>query len=340
MRHAPLSRPDGLERELVAEGNLTVRRAMPKSDRPEPEPECANGNKPKHQRADGTELKAKCGHTEGTELEPEQDAEGTAQPLKRGWLLHRKKVIGRRKDGRKVKHGTYDFLGARESHGLAPSAPPQQVLSAVISDQGHRHTSSVPLKSELERHLKKAVACNLKHQETIKRLKNDNDLQKVRISLQKTEAKVLVEERRQLRGEKRTLVKEFNTKLKKVEDESSASKKLLAEENRSLRNSFGAEVRKMEKRNNNNSIKIEQHQRKVVLLKERNADLAAALQAERSKSRMTIEQLLDDAEQVVMEAKGIEQAANAAINLERLNLHKERQYHASQMTQSKSLVQS
>ena len=96
----------------------------------------------------------------------------------------------------------------------------------------------------------------------------------------------------------------------------------------------------MEKRNNNNSIKIEQHQRKVVLLKERNADLAAALQAERSKSRMTIEQLLDDAEQVVMEAKGIEQAANAAINLERLNLHKERQYHAYQMTQSKSLVQS
>ena len=120
----------------------------------------------------------------------------------------------------------------------------------------------------------------------------------------------------------------------------SASKKLLAEENRSLRNSFGTEVRKMEKRNNNNSIKIEQHQRKVVLLKESNADLAAALQAERSKSRMTIEQLLDDAEQVVMEAKGIEQAANAAINLERLNLHKERQYHASQMTQSKSLVQS
>ena len=174
----------------------------------------------------------------------------------------------------------------------------------------------------------------------MKRLKNDNDLQKVRISLQTTEAKVLVEEHRQLRGEKRTLVKEFNTKLKKVEDESSASKKLLAEENRSLRNSFGAEVRKMEKRNNNNSIKIEQHQRKVVLLKERNADLAAALQAERSKSRMTIEQLLDDAEQVVMEAKGIEQVANAAINLERLNLHKERQYHASQMTQSKSLVQS
>jgi len=73
-----LRRPDGLERELVAEGNLNVRRAMPKSDRPEPEPECANGNKPKRQRADGTELNAKCGHTEGTELEPEQDAEGTA----------------------------------------------------------------------------------------------------------------------------------------------------------------------------------------------------------------------------------------------------------------------
>jgi len=150
LNESPSRRPDGLERELVAEGNLTVRRAMPKSDHPEPEPECANGNKSKRQHADGTELKAKCGHTEGTDLEPEQDAEGTAQPLKCGWLLRRKKVIGRRKDGRKVKHGTYDFLGVRESHGLPPSAPPQQVLSAVISDQGHRHTSSVPLKSELQ----------------------------------------------------------------------------------------------------------------------------------------------------------------------------------------------
>jgi len=64
---------EGLEREAAE-----PERAVPESDRTEPEPECANGNKPKRQRADGTELNAKCGHTEGTELEPEQDAEGTA----------------------------------------------------------------------------------------------------------------------------------------------------------------------------------------------------------------------------------------------------------------------
>ena len=44
-----------------------------------------------------------------------------------------------------------------------------------------------------------------------------------------------------------------------------------------------------------------------------------------------------NAEQVMMEAKGIEQAANAAVQLARLNVHKERQYHASQITNSKSV---
>jgi hypothetical protein len=294
---------------------------------------------PERERADGTKLEAKRERTEGTEpeLSEIEVSEGTGPPLKRRWLLRRKKTIGRHKDGRKVKHGTYDYLGVRESHGLAPSAPPQQVLSAVMIDHDHRHSAIVPCKSELKRDLKKALACNLKHSETIKRLKNENHLQKVTISLRKAETKALVEERRQLRGEKRTLANEFKTKLKNVEDESSASKKSLIEENSSLYKSFSAEVRKLEERNNNNNIKIEQHQRKVVLLKEHNNDLAAALQVERSKSRLAIEQLLDDAEQVMMEAKGIEQAANATVQLARLNIHKERQYHASQITNSKSV---
>ena len=84
---------------------------------------------------------AKRERTEGTELESAASKSDGDPPLKRKWLLHRKKAIGRRKDGRKVKHGTYDYLGVRESHGLAPSAPPQQVLSAVMIDQGQRHCS-------------------------------------------------------------------------------------------------------------------------------------------------------------------------------------------------------
>ncbi len=43
------------------------------------------------------------------------------------------------------------------------------------------------------------------------------------------------------------------------------------------------------------------------MLKEQNKDLAAALQDKRSKSRPTIQQLLDE-EQVMMEALGIQQA--------------------------------
>ena len=75
----------------------------------------------------------------------------------------------------------------------------------------------------------------------------------------------------------------------------------------------------------------------MVLLKEHNKELAAALQVEKTKSRLAIEQLLDEAEEVMMEAKGIERAANTTVNLERLQLHKERQYHATQITYSKSV---
>ena len=132
-------------------------------------------------------------------------------------------------------------------------------------------------------------------------------------------------------------MEEFKTTLKNVEDKTRASKKSIVEENFSVCKSFSAEVKKLEERNNKNDIKIEQHQRKVVLLKEHNKDLAASWQVERSKSRLAIEQLLDDAEQVMMEAKGIEQAANVTVQLARLNVHKEREYHASQIANSKSV---
>jgi hypothetical protein len=140
----------------------------------------------KHERTEGTELEF--------ELSESKGAEGTAPPLKRRWLLRRKKAIGRHKDGRKVKHGTYNYVGMRESLGLAHSAPPQHVLSAVMIDQDHQHFAIVPLKSDLQRDLKKALACNLKHLETIKHLKNENHLQKATISLPKSETKALVED--------------------------------------------------------------------------------------------------------------------------------------------------
>ena len=72
--------------------------------------------------------------------------------------------------------------------------------------------------------------------------------------------------------------------------------------------SYSAEVRRLEQSKNYSNIKIQHHQRKVVMLKEQNKDLAAALQDKRSKSRPTIQQLLDDAEQVMMEALGIQRA--------------------------------
>ncbi len=76
---------------------------------------------------------------------------------------------------------------------------------------------------------------------------------------------------------------------------------------------------------------MEKYQRDLILLKRDNKDLAAALHDERSKSRLTIAQLLDDAEQVMTEALSIEQAANATVNSERKNL----QYYAGQIMQSK-----
>jgi hypothetical protein len=105
----------------------------------EPERERAEGSKPERERADGNKLKPEHVCTDSTELEPKpsetEGADGTAPSLERKWLLRRKKRIGRQKDGRQVKPGTYDYQGARESLGLAPSAPLQQVISAVMINQ-------------------------------------------------------------------------------------------------------------------------------------------------------------------------------------------------------------
>jgi hypothetical protein len=69
---------------------------------------------------------------------------------------------------------------------------------------------------------------------------------KTTISLQKTKTKLLVEDRRQLRREKRTLGKAYETRLKDAEEEGRAMKKTLIEENRTFFKSFSAEVNKLE----------------------------------------------------------------------------------------------
>jgi hypothetical protein len=186
----------------------------------EPERERAEGSKPERERADGNKLKPEHVRTDGTELEPEpsetEGADGTALPLECKWLLRRKKRIGRQKDGRQVKPGTYNLQGACESLGLAPSAPPQQMISAVMIDQDAQHSASVPLKAELQRELTKALACNAKNAATIECLQKQNKTMKTTISLQKTETKLLVEDRRQLRREKMALVKAYETRFVKI----------------------------------------------------------------------------------------------------------------------------
>ena len=164
----------------------------------EPKRDITAGTKPKH--AEGTEIKPECfegteldpkhaevtkpkcagtklehDHAEGTEIKPEHaegtEPEGTALSLKCTWLLSRRKSIGWHKDRRKVKHGLYNYIGVCESNGLASSAPPQQVLSALMIDQDPGNSDSVLLKSELQRDLKNSLACNIKDAASIECLK-------------------------------------------------------------------------------------------------------------------------------------------------------------------------
>ena len=146
-------------------------------------------------------------------------------------VTQQEEVYWLRKDGRKVKRGLHDYIGVRESHGLASSAPPQQVLSVLMIDQHPGHSDSVPLKSELQRDLKNSLACNVKDAASIECLKQDNKIQQNTITLQKEKLKMLGEDRRQVHGEKRTLEKTFQTELKEVGEDRSKLKSALTEEN-------------------------------------------------------------------------------------------------------------
>ena len=52
-------------------------------------------------------------------------------PKKLKGLIRRRKSIGRQKDGRQKKPGSYDYASVRVSHGLHFTARSQEVLSAV-----------------------------------------------------------------------------------------------------------------------------------------------------------------------------------------------------------------
>jgi hypothetical protein len=66
-------------------------------------------------------------------------------------LFFQEEDIGRQKDGRQVKPGTSNHTGLHEAHGPPPSAPPQQVISALMADQTEGQIlASAPLKKELE----------------------------------------------------------------------------------------------------------------------------------------------------------------------------------------------
>jgi hypothetical protein len=154
-------------------------------------------------------------------------------------IFRRRKSIGRHKDGKQKKHGSYDYQGVRASHGLNSSAPPQQVKSALMANQDDRpDVGTVPLKAELQRDLEKAIASNLEYAASTECLKNQNDIQQNTISLQQEKLKALFDDRRQLRGEKRTLEKAFHARLKEVGEERRTLKSTLTEENRLLHTSY------------------------------------------------------------------------------------------------------
>ena len=107
---------------------------------PEPEREQAEVSEPECECPYGNELKPECKHTDGTELEPKpsetEGADDTAPSLEHKWLLHKKKRIGRLKDGRKVNHGTYDYQGAHKSLCQARSVRPLACLGYCVQRYG------------------------------------------------------------------------------------------------------------------------------------------------------------------------------------------------------------
>jgi hypothetical protein len=188
-------------------------------------------------------------------LEPNERESKSEPPIKPSATLEpnecekgifcRRKLIGRRKDGKQKKESSYNYQGVRVSHGLHSFAPPQQVKSAVMTNQHKRcDVGCAPLKTELQRDLKKAIANNLKYAASIKCLKKENDIQQNTISLQKEKVKTHVEVCNQLRGEKRSLEKAFHARLKEVGEERSKLKSTLTKENRLLHKSYNAEVQK------------------------------------------------------------------------------------------------
>jgi hypothetical protein len=253
------------------------------------------------------------------------------QPSKRMKGIHcRRKSIGRRKDGLQKKTGSYDFAGVRRSHGLHSSAPPQQVIRAVMMNRDTRRQDGdvrAPLKSELQRDLKVAMATNSKYAASIESLKEANLMQQDLLSLHKEKVNTLVASCNQLRGERRTSEKAFQTQLKEVGQETKQIKSLLTEENRFLRKLYSAEAKKRQEL----EAKSVHDDEKISNLKQANKQLMVDLLKERRASNMIIDEAMVEARRLSAKALEMTLEANAIRDKAEDRITKERNINLARL---------
>jgi hypothetical protein len=269
---------------------------------------------------------------ESVPVPPTEESELPPPPKKLKGLFHRRKSIGRRKDGRQKKTGSYDYADVRVSHGLNSTARSQEVLSAVVGTRGEGSTAIVPtpLKTELQRDLKKAIASNLKYAASTECLKKENEIRKKKISSQEEKMKALVEDRCQLRGEKRSLEKDYHARLKEVCEERQTLKIELIQENRLLRKSYNAEVKKRGLL----EVKSVRDNDKITNLKRTNNQLLLDIRRERQASNFIIDDAMVEARRLSADALEMMAKANDTIHNERektaARLHEERAHHSKE----------
>jgi hypothetical protein len=193
----------------------------------------------------------------------------------------------------------------------------------------------------------------LKYAASTECLKKENYIQQKQISLQEEKLKVLVEDRRvlvedrrQLCGEKRSLEKEYHARLKEVGEDSPTLKIELTEENRLLRKSYNAEVKKrglLEARSEQLEAKSVRDDDKITRLKRDNNQLMLDIRQERQASNLLIDKAMVEARWLSADALEMMVNANEKIITERnqademqiternkaaARLHEERAHHS------------
>ena len=140
--------------------------------------------------------------------------------------------------------------------------------------------------------------------------------------------KVLVEDRRQLCGEKRSLEKGYHARLKEVCEERQTLKIELIEENRLLRKSYSTEVKKRGLL----EVKSVRDNDKITNLKRTNNQLMLDIRRERQASNFIIDDAMVEARWLSADALEMMAKANDTIITERektaASLHEERAHHS------------